>query len=114
MQVKIVELPPAPEVLAICGFGVRERPATEGGQGSFIEIDQVVTGGPAFQEGLRPGTRILAVGEQPPVPVKTLVEFEVAVRKLDPRRGLPLIVQAGEGPSTCRPLSGAADSREQP
>ncbi len=26
-QVKIVELPPAPEVLATFGFGVRERPA---------------------------------------------------------------------------------------
>ena len=36
----------------------------EGGKGSLIEIDRVVTGGPAFQEGLRPGTRILGVGEQ--------------------------------------------------
>jgi serine protease Do len=113
VQVKIVELPPVPEVLAICGFGLRELPAAEGGHGSFIEIDQVVTGGPAFQEGLRPGTRILAVGEQPPVPVRTLVEFEVAVRKLDPRRGLPLIVQAGEGPPRGVRI-GSSRPREQP
>ena len=63
----------------------------------MIEIDQVVTGGPAFQEGLRPGTRILAVGEKPPVPVRTLAEFEVAVGKLDLSRGLPLVVQSGDG-----------------
>ena len=30
------------------GFGVRERPATQDGQGSAIEIDQVVTGGPGL------------------------------------------------------------------
>ena len=97
-QVKIVELPPAPEVLATFGFGVQERPARPDRQGPSIEIDQVVTGGPAFQEGLRPGTRILAVGENPPMPVRTLVEFEIAARKLGPTRTLPLVVQAGEGP----------------
>ena len=95
-HVQIVELPPAPEVLSIFGFGVRERPALDGGKGSMIEIDRVVNGGPAFQEGLRPGTRILGVGEQP-VPVRTLAEFEVAVLKIDPRGGLPLVVQSGDG-----------------
>jgi serine protease Do len=95
-HVQIAQLPPAPEVLAFFGFGVRERPAAGGGQGSVIEIDQVVTGGPAFVEGLRPGTLILAIGEQP-VPVKTLAEFEAAVLKIDPRGGLPLVVQSGDG-----------------
>jgi serine protease Do len=112
-QVKIVELPPAPVVLAMFGFGVQERTADENGRGSFIEIDQVVTGGPAFQEALRPGMRVLAVGENPAVPVKTLLEFEVAVRKLDLTRGLPLIVQAGDG----RPRGvrlGSSRFREQP
>ena len=99
-QVKIAELPPVPEVLATFGFGVRERPGPDG-QHTLIEIDQVVTGGSAFQEGLRPGMRILAVGDQPPVQVRTLVEFDVAVRKLDPSRGLPLIVQ----PADDRPRS---------
>jgi serine protease Do len=94
-QVKIAELPPAPEWLVTFGFGVRERPASEDGQHSMIEIDSVVTGGPAFQDGIRPGMRILAVGENQPIAVRTLLEFEVAVRKLDPRRGLPLIVQSG-------------------
>jgi serine protease Do len=95
-QVKIVEMPPAPEVLAVFGFGVRERRGGGDGQGSAIEIDQVITGGPAFQEKLRPETRILAVGDRPPVPVRTLLEFEVAVKQIDVRRGLPLIVQSGE------------------
>ena len=55
----------------------------------MIEIDQVVAGSPAFQEGLRPGMRILGVGEQP-VPVKTLAEFEVAVAKArSERRSAP-------------------------
>ncbi len=97
-MVTIIELPPAPEVLSSFGFGVREGPSTQDGRGSAIEIDQVVNGGFAFAEGLRPGMRILAVGENP-VPVTTLVEFEVAVRKLDPSRGLPLIIQ----PPNARP-----------
>jgi serine protease Do len=96
-HVQIAELPPAPEVLAIYGFNVRERPANERNQGSVIEIYRVVNGGPAFHGGLRPGVLILGVGEQP-VPVKTLAEFEIAVRKLDPRGGLPLAVQAGDDP----------------
>jgi serine protease Do len=111
-HVKIAELPPAPEVLAFFGFGVRERPPLGGGQGSVIEIDQVVTGGPAFVEGLRPGTLILAVGGQP-VPVKTLAEFEAAVRKVDLRGGLPLVVQSGDGrPRGVRLSSGR--NRTQP
>ena len=100
VQVKIVELPPAPEVLLTFGFGVRERALAEAADGASrveLEIDQVIAGGPAFQEGLRPGTRILAVGDNPPTQVKTLVEFELAVKRIDPTRGLPLIVQAGGG-----------------
>ncbi len=97
VKVKIVELPPAPEVLLRFGFGVREVPGAEAaGGGSRVEIDQVITGGPAFQEGLRPGTRILAVGDTQPMPVKTLVEFEFAVTKIDQTRGLPMIVQSGD------------------
>jgi hypothetical protein len=110
-HVQIAELPPAPAVLAILGFGLREIPATEGGQGSLIEIDRVVNGGPAFQGGLRPGTRVLGVGEQP-TPVKTLSEFDVAVSKLDLNRGLPLVVQSGDDrPRGVRLMFGRA--REQ-
>ena len=95
-QLKVAELPPVPDVLLIFGFGLRERAATVPGQGSVIEVDNVVTDGMAFEDGLRPGMRVLAVGE-PPVAVNTLVEFEIAARRLDFRAGLPLVVQAGEG-----------------
>ena len=46
---------PAPEVLSLLGFGVRERPAARDGGGRVVEIDQVVAGSLAFQAGLRPG-----------------------------------------------------------
>jgi serine protease Do len=92
--VTIAELPPAPEVLLTFGFGLRERPADEQSEGTQIEIDRVVTGSQAFQEGLRPGMRILAVGDRP---VTTLSEFETAVRALDPRRGIPLVIRAPDG-----------------
>jgi len=96
VPVTIAELPPAPEVLSSLGFGVRERPAPRDGGGRVVEIDLVVAGSPAFLAGLRPGMRIIAVGERRE-PVHTLAEFEVAVRKLDPERGLLLEVQSIDG-----------------
>ena len=62
--------PRAGSALSRLGFTVRERPAGREGDGRFVEIDRVVTGSPAFQAGLRPGMRILAVGD-PPEPVNT-------------------------------------------
>ncbi len=85
--VTIAELPQAPEVLYSLGLGLRERPADKEGGRTVIEIDRVVTGSPAFKFGLRPGMTILAVGE-PREPVSTFAEFEAAVRKLDPSRGV--------------------------
>ncbi len=95
-KLKVAELPPAPEVLLTYGFSLRERPATVDGKGSAIEIDNVVAGGPAFEEGLRPGMRVLGVGERP-LAVNTVAEFEFAVGKMDARRGLPLVVQSVDG-----------------
>jgi serine protease Do len=94
--ITIAELPPAPEVLSSLGFGVHERPADKDSGGTVVEIDRVIAGSPAFQAGLRPGMRILAVGERPD-PVGTLSEFEVAIRKVDPSRGVPLVVQSPDG-----------------
>jgi len=93
IKVTIDELPPAPEILTLLGFRVRARTAAEG-SGSALEIDQVIAGSPAFQGGLRPGMRILAIGA---VAVKTLAEFEEAVRKVDPSRGLTFVVQSPDG-----------------
>ena len=93
VTVTIEELPPAPEVLTSLGFRVQTRPAPDGSE-PVVEINQVVNGSPAFQAGLRPGMRILKVGEEP---VKSLAQFEVAVRKHDFSQGLPLLIQTTDG-----------------
>jgi serine protease Do len=93
LPVTIDELPPAPEVLA--SFGLRVRPAPAGPtDAAALEIDQVVTGSPAFRAGLRPGMRVLAVGQQP---VATPAQFEAATGKFDLSQGLPLKIQSTDG-----------------
>jgi serine protease Do len=93
LPVTIDELPPAPEVLA--SFGFRVRPAPAGPQeAAGVEIDQVVTLSPAFRAGLRPGMRILAVGQEP---VATPGQFEAAIGKVDLGQGLPLRIQSTDG-----------------
>jgi serine protease Do len=93
LPVTIDELPPAPEVLA--SFGFRVWPAPAGSQGAAgLEIDRVVTSSPAFRAGLRPGMRILAVGQEP---VATPAQFEAAIGKLDLGQGLPLKIQSTDG-----------------
>jgi serine protease Do len=109
LPVTIDELPPAPEVLA--SFGLRVRPATGGPEhAASLEIDRVVAGSPAFRAGLRPGMRILAVGQQP---VATPEQFEAATRKIDLGRGLPLRVQSLDG-RVGMVVLGGPDEPEQP
>jgi serine protease Do len=106
-DVTIAVLPPEPGILLSFGFGVRERPAQRNGNGPAVEIDQVVAGSPAFRAGLRPGMRIVAVGERDRQdPVNTLVDFELALSKLDPERGLSLLVQTTDGRSGVIRLGG--------
>src|SRR5262249_30401463 len=107
--VTVEELPPAPEVLAL-GFRVRARAAVARVKGGAVEIDQVVNGSPAFQEGLRPGMRILAVGD---IQVNTLSEFEAAVGKFRIENGLPLKVQTADGRVGNRVIGGVR-ATEQP
>jgi serine protease Do len=94
--VTVAELPAAPEVLAALGFNVRERPLDNGGNGTYIEVDLVINGSAAFHKGLRPGMRIVAVGTNPE-DVTTISEFEAAVSKTDPSRGLHLVLQSPDG-----------------
>jgi serine protease Do len=110
--VTIAEMPQEPELLFSLGVGLRERSADKEGGRTHIEIDRVVTGSPAFKVGMRPGMRIIAVGE-PPERVSTLAEFEAAVRKLDPSRGIPLEVQLADGRVGSVRLGGA-DGKDQP
>ena len=94
--VTIAELPQTPELLYSLGLGVHERRADKEGDRTIVEIDRVLTGSPAFKFGLRPGMRIVGVGD-PPVPVKTLAEFEAAIRKLDRSNGVQLQFQVADG-----------------
>jgi serine protease Do len=110
-SVTIAELPATPEVLSSLGFDLRERAADGDGSGRILEIDRVVTGGPAFQAGLRPGMRILSVSERRD-PVNTLVDFEVAVRRLGPEQGLVLEVQLADGRSGRLQIGNARDNRD--
>ncbi len=107
--VTVDELPAAPEVLAL-GFRVRPRPADPDGNGAGVEIDQVVNGSPAFQEGLRPGMRIISVGD---MSVTTLDQFEAAVRRIGIDRGLPLMVETVDG-RVGKVLIGGDQSPKQP
>jgi serine protease Do len=109
LPVTIAELPPAPEVLASFGFRIRPTPGGHGDAAS-IEIDQVVTGSPAFRAGLRPGMRILAVGQ---APVATPAQFEAAVAKIDLNGGLPLKVQSPDGRGGMVVVGGPSNS-DQP
>jgi len=113
--ITIAELPPAPEVLSAFGFDVRERSVGPDGDGRIIEVDRVFPGSLAFQSGLRPGMRIVSVGEKRE-PVSTPAEFEVAVRKLDPERGLLMEVQLPDGRSGPIILGGGHENqgRNQP
>ena len=95
-MVTIAELPQSPELLFSLGLGLRERPADKEGTRTIIEVDRVIADSVAFQVGLRPGMRILAVGD-PPVPVNSLAEFETVVQKLDLTRGVQLQVQLADG-----------------
>ena len=95
-KVTIAELPQSPELLFLLGLGLRERPADKDGNRTIIEIDRIITDSVAFEVGLRPGMRILAVGK-PPAPVNTVAEFEGALRKLDLSRGVLLQVQLADG-----------------
>jgi serine protease Do len=96
IKMTVAALPPAPEVLVMLGFNVRERSVGAEAGGTLLEVDQVVRGSPAFQSGLKPLMRILAVGDKPQ-PVTSLGEFEHAVRNAMTREGLLLIVQTNDG-----------------
>lgn len=110
LPVTIDALPPAPEVLAIFGFRVRPVHGATEGTGA-IEIDQVVTGSPAFRAGLRPGMRILGIGRQP---AATIAQFEAMTRQLDLSQGLPLWLLLADGRQALRVVGGPPQEGEQP
>jgi serine protease Do len=109
LLVTIDELPAAPEVLA--SFGLSVRPARGGPENAaMLEIDRVVSGSPAHRAGLRPGMRIIAVGQ---MPVATPEQFEAATQKTDLSRGLPLQIQLPDGRVGIRVIGGPQEG-EQP
>ena len=96
LRVTIAEMPdrdaPVPSAL---GIGLREVPADESeGREGTLQIDRVLGGSPAARAGLRPGLRVLAVGQSP---VRTKAEFDAAVAGADPSRGVLLRVRTPDG-----------------
>ncbi len=94
--VTIAEFPQSPGLLLSLGLDLHQGPGDNQGGETIVEIDRVVTASPAFRSGLRPGMRIVAVGD-PPTPVHTLPEFEAAITKIELARGVPLEVQLPDG-----------------
>jgi serine protease Do len=95
IKVALVEQPAPDSSINAFGFSVREIPAgAEGDPLPGVAIDRVAMGSPAARAGLRPGVRILGVGDQD---VRTRAEFEKAVAEVTVSRGLPLRVRAPDG-----------------
>ncbi|MBY0397074.1 MAG: trypsin-like peptidase domain-containing protein, partial [Thermoleophilia bacterium] len=91
VSVKVAQLDAgsAPAITSF-GFRVRELPAGTGGDPlGMIVIDQVARGSPAAVAGLRPGLRILAVGD---TEVRTKEQFDKASAAFNLAEGLPLRV----------------------
>jgi serine protease Do len=103
VQVTIAELPEFPEA-AYLGFHVRDLPVGEG-RGGVVEVDSVREESIAFQSGLRAGMKIVGVGR---MAVRNTAEFELAIRGVDPERGLPLLILSGEGRPVFLPIGGRA------
>lgn len=97
VKVPITERPEAPALHAL-GFRVRQLGPDETGLplGTMI-IDQVVPSSPAFKAGLRPGFRVLAVGQ---TPVHTKAEYDKAAARFEAKGRLPLRVLVGKGQVT--------------
>jgi serine protease Do len=94
VDVTIAELPGLPELASI-GIRIREVPPEEGGgRRGAVEIDQVLRDSPADRARLRPGMRILAVGN---TRVRTKAEYDAAIAALDRDQGLTLLVRTLDG-----------------
>ena len=96
LQTVKVTITERPEDLALhpLGFRLRELGPDEAGQPpGMLVIDQVVPGSPAFKAGLRPGIRVLAVGQ---TRVHTMAEFDKAAAPFEGKGGLPLRILVGK------------------
>ena len=112
--VTIAELPAGPGGAVVARIRrprAPRRPRTA--RRPSIEIDQVVTGSPAFQAGLRPGMRILAVGDNP-APVNTLGRVRGRRPETRPEPGLAADGSIARRPARRRPLGGCRRRPSQP
>jgi serine protease Do len=108
-QVTIAELPDSTPTLSWSGIRVREIAPQESGEGKpILVIDQVVAGSPASRAGLRPGSRIIAVGK---TPVETKAEYDAAIAAADPSQGILLRVRTPDGHDAVVLLGGPGAGR---
>jgi serine protease Do len=77
------------------GFGLRDLPpGVDGAQSPILVIDRVAMGSLGARAGLRPGLRVVAVGD---TEVHSRVEFDKAAEKYGPAQGLPLTIRTRGG-----------------
>ena len=91
-SVTIGEFPTNPEITPL-GFSIKDG-LTPDGKAPAVEVDRVVTSGPAFAAGLRPEMRIVAIDQ---TPVRSVTDFLAVARNYDLERGLTLLVLAPDG-----------------
>ncbi len=96
--VTLTESPTNPEISPL-GFRVKEAdaPTADGKPRTIVEVDRVVSAGPAFNAGLRPGMWIVAVEQ---APVRSVLEFLALIRNYDLEQRLPLFVITPDGRGT--------------
>jgi serine protease Do len=105
VDVTIAEMASSP-VLATLGFGVREVPAGEQGDGyPTLVIDEVQPGSPAQRAGLRRGMKVVGVGR---TPIHGKADYDAAASAFNPADGLPLQVVTLEGQPAFVVVGGSA------
>ncbi len=89
LHVTIAELP----VLRSLGLRLKEV-TPKNGAAPRIVVDQVLPGSPAQRSGLRPGQRVLSVGNRP---VASRDEVDALASRYDPAQGIPIQIQRENG-----------------
>ncbi|AMV35999.1 trypsin-like peptidase domain-containing protein [Planctomyces sp. SH-PL62] len=112
VTVTLAESPTNPEIAPL-GFRVKEvdAPTPDGKPRTIVEVDRVVSAGPAFNAGLRPGMWIAAVDQ---TQVHSVLQFLALIRNYDLEHRLPLFVVTPDGRGAGLVILGPKAVQDQP